>query len=76
MVIRYRPGADNPADYMSRHQARANIIRSGEQQMIEHYVNALASIATPMTLTVDEVNYETAKDAMLQAVMRLVQTNK
>ena len=27
MVIKYRPGADNPVDYMSRHPARANIIR-------------------------------------------------
>ena len=44
--------------------------------MAEHYVNALASVATPMALTVDEVKRETAKDAMLQAVIRLVQTNK
>ena len=76
MVIKYRPGEDNPADYMSRHPARPNIIRSREQQMAEHYVNALASVATPMALTVDEVKHETAKDAMLQAVIRLVQTNK
>ena len=76
MVIKYRPGADNPADYMSRHPARPNIIRSREQQMAEHYVNALASVATPMALTVDEVKHETAKDATLQAVIRLVQTYK
>ena len=76
MVIKYRPGADNPADYMSRHPARSNIIRSREQQMAEHYVNALASVATPMALTVDEVKRETAKDATLQVVIKLVQTNK
>ena len=76
MVIKYRPGADNPADYISRHPAKANIIRSREQQMAEHYVNALASVATTIALTVDEVKHETAKDVTLQAVIRLVQTNK
>ena len=43
--------------------------------MAEHYVNALASVATPIALTVDEVKHETAKDVTLQAVIRLVQTN-
>ena len=76
MVIKCRPGADNPANYMSRHPARPNIICIREQQMAEHYVNALPSVATPMALTVDEVKHETAKDATLQAVIRLVQTNK
>ena len=61
---------------MSRHPARANTIRSREQQMAEHYVNALASVATQMALTVDEVKRETAEDATLQAAIRLVQTNK
>ena len=76
MVIKYRPGADNPADCMSRHPARSNIIRSREQQMAEHYVNALASVATPMALTVDDIKRETAKYATLQVVIKLVQTNK
>ena len=76
MVIKYRPGAENPADYMSRHPARSNIIRSREQHMTEHYVNALASVATPMVLTVDEVKRETAKDATLQVVIKLVQTDE
>ena len=44
--------------------------------MAEHYMNALASVATPMALTVDEVKRETAKDATLQVVIKLVQTNK
>ena len=44
--------------------------------MAEHYVNAPASVATPMELTVDEVKRETAKDATLQVVIELVQTNK
>ena len=48
MVIKYRPGADNP----------------------------LASVAISMALTVDEVKRETAKDATLQVVIKLVQTNK
>ena len=76
MVINYRPGADNPADCMSRHPARSNSIRSREQQMAEHYVNALASVATSMALTVDDVKRETAKYSTLQVVIKLVQTNK
>ena len=44
--------------------------------MAEHYVNALASVATPVALSVDEVKRETAKDVTLQAVIRLVQTNQ
>ena len=76
MIIKYCPGARNPADYMSRHPARPNMKQSREQQMAEHYVNALASVATPVALSVDEVKRETAKDVTLQAVIRLVQTNQ
>ena len=38
MVIKYQPGADNPADYMSRHPAGQGILSSREQYMAEHYV--------------------------------------
>ena len=76
MVIKYRPGADSPTDYMSRHPAISNIIRSREQQMAEHNMNAPASVATPMALTVDEVKHQTVKDTTLQVVINLVQTNK
>ena len=57
MVIKYRPGAYNPEEYTSRYPPRPSIIRSREQQMSEHYVNALASVATTMALTVDEVKH-------------------
>ena len=76
MIVKYRPGTSNPADYMSRHPARLNIKRSREQQMAEHYVNALASVATPMAMSVEEVKRETAKDETLQAVIKLIQKNK
>ena len=76
MVIKYQPGADNPADYMSRHPARQGILRSREQHMAEHYVNSVASAAIPIAMTIEEVKRETAKDSTLQAVISLVRSNK
>lgn len=66
MIVKYQPGADNPADYLSRHPAGQNILWSHEQQMAEHYVNTIASGAVPMAMTVDEIQRETAKDTTLQ----------
>ena len=66
MVIQYRPGANNPADYMSSHPARTGLIRSRHQQMADEYVNHVASIAIPIAMTIEEVKRETAKDDTLQ----------
>ena len=72
MIVKYQPGADNPADYLSRHPAGQSILRSHEQQVAEHYVNTIASAAVPMAMTVEEIQRETAKDTTLQAVIDLV----
>ena len=76
MVVKYRPGTDNPADYLSRHPAGQNILRSHEQQMAEHYVNTIASAAVPLAMTVEEIQRETTKDPTLQAVIELVRSKK
>ena len=74
MRVTYRPGHDNPADYLSRHPVKVSA-SSREEKAAEEYLNYLVHNSTPKSMTVDQVVNETAKDATLQAVIRAVITN-
>ena len=74
MRVTYRPGHDNPADYLSRHPVDVTP-SSREEKAAEEYLNYLVDVSTPKTMTIDQVINETAKDATLQAVIQAMITN-
>ena len=61
MTVIYRPGHDNPADYLSRHPTHQPP-SDREQKTAEEYINYILSTSTPKAMTIDEVATETAKD--------------
>ena len=75
MTVIYRPGHDNPADYLSRHPTHLPP-RGREQKIAEEYVNYILSTSTPKAMTIDEVATETAKDKTLTIVIQAILTNK
>ena len=74
LTVTYRPGHDNPADYLSRHPVDISP-SSREEKVAEEYLNYLVTSATPKTMTVEQVADETAKDHTLQAVIKAFVTN-
>ena len=73
MTVKYRPGYDNPADYLSRHPVEQGA-SSREEKIAEEYINYVLS--TPKSITIEEVVTETSKDATLTAVIDAVATNR
>ena len=75
MTAIYRPGHDNPADYLSRHPTHQP--PSGrEQKIAEEYINYILSTSTPKAMTIDEVATEMAKDKTLTTVIQAILTYK
>ena len=71
-TVVYKAGADNPADYLSRHPVK---IESKEQSNIaEEYVNFLANSAVPASLTIDEIKNATKEDRTLRALNAALKT--
>ena len=58
MSIKYRPGNENIADYMSRHPMLENAM-SQEEDMAEQYVNFVASETLLKAMELDEVREAT-----------------
>ena len=75
MTVIYRPGHDNPADYLSRHPMHLPP-SDREQKIAEEYINYILSTSTPKAMTIDEVAMETAKDKTLTTVIQAILTNK
>ena len=76
VTIEYRPGHDNPADYMSRHPTKQNILSSREEKIAEDYVNFISQTSLPKAVTIEEVQSATTEDSTLQAVISMIQTGR
>ncbi|GFN79604.1 Pol polyprotein, partial [Plakobranchus ocellatus] len=74
MAINYKPGKENPADYMSRHPNKSTKPSSREQKIAEEYVNHLAYNSIPKAMTLENIESETLKDRTLQAVFTAIKT--
>ena len=69
--IVYRPGKTNPADYMSRHPPQAVDRRESRlSRRTEEYINYVTSSSLPKAMTLQEVKDHTARDPVLQEVIR------
>ncbi|CAE1162672.1 unnamed protein product [Acanthosepion pharaonis] len=75
MTVIYRPGHDNPADYLIRHPIHLPP-SDREQKVAEEYISYILSTSTPKSMTIEEVAMETAKDKTLTAVIQALLTNK
>ena len=75
MTVIYRPGHDNPADYLSCHSTHLPP-SNREQKIAEEYINYILSTSTPKAMTIDEVATEMAKDKTLTTVIQAILTNK
>ena len=71
----YEPGHSNPADYMSRHPTSTTKV-SSEEKLAEEYVHFVATMATPIALTIQDVQIATKDDPTLQVVIDLVRTGQ
>ena len=68
MEILHQVGADNPADYLSRHPSAINKQSSREEKIAEEYVNYIVQTSLPKSMTLDTVLEETKKDKTLSVI--------
>ena len=66
-TVKYRKGADNPADILSRMPISSSTTRLN---VADHYVNFVAAHAVPKAMTMSEIEEATAKDETLQEVIQ------
>ncbi|KAL8562268.1 hypothetical protein ACOMHN_037224 [Nucella lapillus] len=74
-TLRYRPGDNNPADFLSRHPVgKADAMTSHMAKIADEYVNLMANHSVPKAMTLDEIANATEYDPTLKAVIKSVQT--
>ena len=73
-TVEYRPGEDNPADYLSRHPDLTTEQSRREEKVAEEYINYVFTNAVPKALTQEEIMIATKEDATLQAVILALNT--
>ena len=73
-TVIYRPGKNNPADYLSRHTNEQTPSDHVVSSSAECYVHFVATHAVLKALTLDEVKEATKADSTLQAAAQLIQT--
>ena len=72
----YRPGADNPADYMSRHPDPKHSTSPNHLSRVDSYVNFVTANAVPNAVTLQEIQDATAKDHTLQNLAKVIATQR
>ena len=75
-TVKYRAGADNPADYLSRHPTRSIIQSSREDKIAEEYINYISTNCVPKAMSIESVRDATRSDVTLQGVMSALLTGK
>jgi transposase InsO family protein len=75
-TVKYRAGADNPADYLSRHPTHSDMQSSREEKIAEEYVNYISTNCIPKAMSIESVRHATRTDITLQGVIAAIQTGK
>ena len=70
--IIYKPGADNPADYMSRHSDPKQSQNPSHLSRLDAYINFVTTNAVPPSVTLQEVKDSIAADETLQSLARVI----
>lgn len=77
ITVTYKPGSENPADYLSRHPSNDLIGDSlHASKVAEEYIQYIIDNSTPKSMTLQEVAEATKSDPVLRAVMEAVRTNR
>ena len=71
-TVCYKPGSNNPADYLSRHPVQL----AKSKPIAEEYVNFITSNAVPKAMTRDEIRDETNKDLTMQKLKECLHSGK
>ncbi|CAH1250556.1 NYNRIN [Branchiostoma lanceolatum] len=72
-TVVYKPGNENPADYMSRHPLPTT---SSDSHTAEEYVRYVITNAVPKSMTLSDLKEATLQDPTLQEAARLIQSGK
>ena len=72
-VVQYKAGADNPADYLSRHPVPNNN-PSHIAEETEEFINFVTKYAVPKAMTIDEISEATNADRTLQGLRAAIRT--
>ena len=70
VLIEYRPGHDNPADYMSRHPSKQNILSSREEKTAKEYVQFISQTSLPTLSLSRRCNSRQSKTARYRSSLR------
>ena len=70
VTVKYRPGHDNPADYMSRDPLPDD--RTESEREVDFYVNYVATNSVPKTIMFEEIKTATIQDPTLQEVYKRI----
>ena len=73
MNIVYKPGKDNPSDYLSRHPLK-NV--GNNRNLAKEYVNFITEKAVPNAMTLDEVKLTSVNDTTIQKAIELTENGK
>ena len=73
-TIKYRPGKDNPADYMSRHPVENKT--TDRQTVADEYVSFIAETSTPKAMTWHDVRTASIDDIAITKALQLVQNGR
>ena len=72
--VQYRPGKDNPSDYMSRHPLPTPATRNSNAA--EEYINFIAQHTTPKAISLEEIKQQTKEDATLQTAIQYTRNGR
>lgn len=70
--IIYKPGVDNPADYMTRHPDPKQAQNFSHLSRVDAYINFVTTYVAPPAVTLQEVKDATAADETLQNLARVI----
>ena len=70
----YRAGADNPADYLSRHPVKHS--KHTQEKLAEQYVNFIALNSVPKAMSLQEIVEATNEDKTLQCLRASLKLNR
>ena len=73
-AIVYKFGAENPADYLSRHPTTKSIRK--QEKMTEEYINFIVDSSIPKSMTLAEVIEATNDDRTLKGLRAAIRFNK
>ena len=72
-TVKYKPGAQNPADYMSRNPLK---LSNTSDDGIDRYINFVAENSVPKAMYLEEIKCATLEDPVLQEVAKRIRSNQ